>query len=114
MILNAFVSFLPVKHILKSDSSKSSAANNLHYTVICCNLIFCKSVFFLSQNAIISFLIGLSFLIGGIVNLVYYIDNNTLWSDVCSAFPDYDFINTPKVCQDLLLVRNTEIACAVS
>ena len=34
MILNAFVNFLPVKYILKSNSSKISAANNLRYTVL--------------------------------------------------------------------------------
>ena len=31
---HVFVNFLPVKYILKSDSSQFSTANNLRYTVI--------------------------------------------------------------------------------
>ena len=55
---------------------------------------------------------GPSFLAGGIANLMYYFDNNALWSDACS---DYDFyFTTPVVCRNLQTVWHTEIACAVS
>ena len=65
------------------------------------------------QFTVLAVLLGVSFLPGGITNLMFYNDNSQLWSDRCEVL-ESDYIILPKVCRRLVVVYNTEIVCAVS
>ena len=43
--------------------------------------------------------------------MIYYADNNKLWSDKCSLLSDDVSV---EICDDLFTVSSSELACGVS
>ena len=70
-------------------------------------------VVLLQFDGVLGVLFGVSFVAGGITNLMFYNENSELWSNVCEVL-ESDYIILPKVCQRLAVVYNTELACTVS
>lgn len=90
---------------------------DLRYIANCYCIIVCIYIKSLLQVTILSVFSGLSCVAGGIADLMYYVDNDALWSesDGCSRFSESstDWYS-PTVCRKLIVVRNTEITSAVS
>ena len=83
-----------------------------HSTHVCCVLCACISIakcMFL-QNYIVIVLFGLSFLSGGIANVVFATDNGDLHRDLCISFGRLN----SEFCSALERVVATEAASGVS
>ena len=84
------------------------------YMCICVHItklnVFIVDIICFLQNIIVIILFGLSFLSGGIANVVFAADNGNLHIDLCNSFDSSD----SEFCNALERVVATEAASGVS